>query len=70
MNGRKVNERKKERNAMKKRLNYDASGDEEDYVKKCMTCKKSYTRQDESDTRLTNCSASAETDANTKNTKK
>lgn len=35
---------------MKNRLRYDAAGDEEDYVKKCMTCKRSYTRQDEADT--------------------
>lgn len=35
---------------MKKQLRYDASGDEEDYVKKCMTCKRAYTRQNESDT--------------------
>lgn len=34
---------------MKKRLSYEASG-EEDYVKKCQKCRHSYTRQNESDT--------------------
>lgn len=33
-----------------KRLKYEAGGGEDDYVYKCMTCKHSYTRQDESDT--------------------
>lgn len=35
---------------MKKRPSYEASGNEEDYVKKCQKCKHSYTRQNESDT--------------------
>ena len=35
---------------MAKRLGYDASGDEDNYVEKCMKCKHGYTRQKESDT--------------------
>ena len=34
---------------MAKRTKFEAGGDECDYVKKCMKCKHSYTRQDESD---------------------
>ena len=34
---------------MTKRTKFEAGGDECDYVKKCMKCKHSYTRQEESD---------------------
>ena len=34
---------------MAKRTKFEASGDEYDYVAKCMKYKHSYTRQDESD---------------------
>lgn len=34
---------------MAKRTNYEAGRDEDDYVTKCMKCKHSYTRRDESD---------------------
>lgn len=34
---------------MGKRTKYEAAGDEDDYVKKCIRCKHSYTRIDESD---------------------
>ena len=34
---------------MAKRTKFEAGGDECDYVKKCMKCKHSYTRQEESD---------------------
>ena len=34
---------------MAKRTKFEASGDEYDYVAKCMKCKHSYTRRDESD---------------------
>ena len=34
---------------MSKRTNFEASGNEDDYVAKCMKCKHSYTRQNESD---------------------
>lgn len=43
---------------MAKRTNFEAGGDECDYVAKCMKCKHSYTRQNESDTlfcRLKEC---------------
>lgn len=35
---------------MKKRLNYEAGGNEDDYVFKCLKCKHSYTKRNESDT--------------------
>lgn len=35
---------------MAKRTHFEASGDECDYVAKCMKCKHSYSRQKESDT--------------------
>lgn len=35
---------------MAKRLQYEAGVGEDDYVEKCMKCKHSYTRQNESDT--------------------
>lgn len=34
---------------MRKRLIFEAGGNEEDYVAKCNTCKHSYTRKNESD---------------------
>lgn len=34
---------------MSKRLSYEAGGNEDDYVKKCISCIHSYTRKDESD---------------------
>lgn len=34
---------------MGKRLGYEASGEEDDYVMKCMKCKHSYTRTGEND---------------------
>lgn len=34
---------------MSKKLGYEAGGDEEDYVAKCMKCKHSYTRKNEID---------------------
>lgn len=34
---------------MPKRTKFDSGGNEDDYVKKCMECKYSYTRQNESD---------------------
>ena len=34
---------------MTKRTKFEAGGNECDYVKKCMKCKHSYTRQEESD---------------------
>ena len=40
---------------MKNRLGFEKGGDEEDYVKKCMRCKHSYTRIDESDTLFCAC---------------
>lgn len=35
---------------MQKRIFYEAGGNEDDYVKKCIKCKHSYTKQNESDT--------------------
>lgn len=35
---------------MRKRINYEPSGDEDEYVKQCMKCKHSYTKTTESDT--------------------
>ena len=35
---------------MAKRINYELGGNEEDYVRKCMKCKHSYTKVNESDT--------------------
>ena len=35
---------------MQKRIFYEAGGNEDDYVKKCMKFKHSYTKQNESDT--------------------
>lgn len=35
---------------MGKRTRFDFGGDEDDYAKKCMKCKHSYTRINESDT--------------------
>ena len=40
---------------MAKRLKYEIGVCEDDYVKKCMTCKHSYTRQNESDTLFCGC---------------
>ena len=40
---------------MKKRIKFEASGDEQSYVKKCMNCIHQYTRQDESDTLFCSC---------------
>ena len=34
---------------MTKRVNYEMGGNEEDYVRKCMKCKHSYTKVNESD---------------------
>ena len=39
----------------RKRSGYEAGGDEDDYVKKCMTCKHFYTKQNESDTLFCGC---------------
>ena len=35
---------------MPQRLKFEMGGNEDDYVKKCMQCKHSYTKQKESDT--------------------
>lgn len=35
---------------MAKRIHYETSGDEDDYVKRCMKCKHNYTKLNESDT--------------------
>ncbi len=35
---------------MAKRLGYENGGDEDNYVEKCMKCKHSYTKKNESDT--------------------
>lgn len=35
---------------MPKRINYEASGDEDSWVKKCLKCKHSYTKTKQSDT--------------------
>ena len=35
---------------MPKRIHYEAGGNEDDYVKQCLKCQHSYTRQNESDT--------------------
>lgn len=35
---------------MAKRINYELGDNEEDYVRKCMKCKHSYTKVNESDT--------------------
>lgn len=35
---------------MAKRINFEMGGDEEAYVKRCMKCRHSYTKQKESDT--------------------
>lgn len=40
---------------MGKRLRYEAGLHEDDYVKKCMSCKHSYTRINESDTLFCSC---------------
>ena len=40
---------------MVKRIKYEGGYDEEDYVKKCKSCKHSYTRQNESDTLFCGC---------------
>lgn len=35
---------------MAKRIGYESGCDEDDYVKKCMKCKHSYSKKNESDT--------------------
>ena len=35
---------------MAKRMNYEMGGNEDDYVRQCMKCQHSYTKQKESDT--------------------
>ena len=40
---------------MAKRIKYEGGSDEEDYVKKCMSCKHSYTKQNESNTLFCGC---------------
>lgn len=40
---------------MSKRIHYEAGGNEDDYVKKCMTCQYSYTKQNECDTLFCSC---------------
>lgn len=40
---------------MSRRTQFEAGGNEEDYVKKCMSCKHSYTKQNESDTLFCSC---------------
>lgn len=40
---------------MSKRLQFEMGGNEDSYVKKCMSCKHSYTRQNESDTLFCGC---------------
>ena len=40
---------------MSKRTKFEAGGNEEDYVKKCMTCTHAYTRRDESDMLFCSC---------------
>lgn len=40
---------------MPKRVKFEAAGNEEDYVLKCITCIHSYTRINESDTLFCSC---------------